>query len=478
MDRLQETLDTYALAKKPKSLIKKLRELPYEGEILVSPGDLVEPHTVVARINYVPGRLVRHDVAQEIAVNPKDMEKHLTVSLGQMVEEGETLAVAGDFFAGRTSKSTVEGVVAMVSRYLGRIYLRVPMDLGTNERTEIEVAKPLGVSPFLIKNYLTVNEGKFVFTGQTIAKKVTEGKWKIVTSPLYGRVEKVSREKGTVVIAPIFKTTDVHAYVKGIVSRVIPGKGVEIASFAHVVHGVFGIGGQSWGPIRVVEGNLSKRSDLSGAVVVMRGTVRPEDLEVLNEVGAKGLVAGSISLTTLNGYAVQPFNPALTGNEDVPYPVIVTEGFMSTEMDRGTWQVFEQLEGMLASLSGATHIRAGVIRPEVIIPCGYPENIHKQEHDAESEKKSVCIATDVSPGKAVKVVRGPYFGAVGVVLESSFETVRIETGASAELCTVRLYDGSVIRVPRANIAHYHQRVDAALELSKNADKNLKSGEYN
>jgi len=65
-----------------------------------------------------------------------------------------------------------------------------------------------------------------------------------------------------------------------------------------------------------------------------------------------------------------------------------------------------------------------------------------------------------------------------VVLESSFETVRIETGASAELCTVRLYDGSVIRVPRANIAHYHQRVDAALELSKNADKNLKSGEYN
>lgn len=74
MDRLQETLDTRALAKKPKSLIKKLRELPYEGEILVSPGDLVEPHTVVARINYVPGRLVRHDAAQEIAVNPKDLE--------------------------------------------------------------------------------------------------------------------------------------------------------------------------------------------------------------------------------------------------------------------------------------------------------------------------------------------------------------------------------------------------------------------
>jgi len=474
---LQGYSDSRALAKRQKSLIKKLRKLPYKGEILVSPGDLVEPDTVVARINYVPGRLVKHNAAQEIAVSPQDLEKHVTVRLGQMVEKGETLAVAGDFFAGRTSKSPVKGVVAMVSRYLGRIYLRVPIDLGRNERTEIEVTKPLGVSPFLIRNYLTADEGKFVFTGQVIAKKVTMGKWKMVTSPLYGRVEKVSREKGTVVITPFFKTTDVHAYVKGKVSRIVPGKGVEIASLAHVVHGVFGIGGESWGPIRVVEGNLSKRGDLSGAVVVMRGIVRHEDLEALNEAGVRGLVAGSISLTTLKDYVGQPFNPALTGNEDVPYPVLVTEGFLSMEMDRGTWQVFKESEGMLASLNGATHIRAGVIRPEVIIPCGYPESIQEQEQQVEGENKAAYVATEVSPGKAAKVVREPYFGVVGVVLQSSFEAVRIETGAFAELFTVRLSDGSVIRVPRPNVVPYPLPVDNALDPNRNAGKNLNSGEH-
>jgi hypothetical protein len=51
----------------------------------------------------------------------------------------------------------------------------------------------------------------------------------------------------------------------------------------------------------------------------------------------------------------------------------------------------------------------------------------------------------------VRVIRVPYFGAVGQVADLVQAPMRIETGAWARVLKVTLLDGRCITVPRANV---------------------------
>ena len=59
---------------------------------------------------------------------------------------------------------------------------------------------------------------------------------------------------------------------------------------------------------------------------------------------------------------------AITGDENVNTTLIVTEGFGEIAMANRTFELLSKCEGKIASISGRTQIRAGVMRPEVIIP--------------------------------------------------------------------------------------------------------------
>jgi hypothetical protein len=58
---------------------------------------------------------------------------------------------------------------------------------------------------------------------------------------------------------------------------------------------------------------------------------------------------------------------ALTGNENVPFPIIITEGFGDFRMDSHYLEVFKQNDGKPVYLNGHTQIRAGVTRPKIIL---------------------------------------------------------------------------------------------------------------
>ena len=59
---------------------------------------------------------------------------------------------------------------------------------------------------------------------------------------------------------------------------------------------------------------------------------------------------------------------AITGSEDLITSLIVTEGYGKIQMGQQTFDLLNGHSGMLASINGATQIRAGVIRPEIVIP--------------------------------------------------------------------------------------------------------------
>jgi hypothetical protein len=72
---------------------------------------------------------------------------------------------------------------------------------------------------------------------------------------------------------------------------------------------------------------------------------------------------------------------AITGSEDIPTTIVCTEGFGQIGMAGRSFDLLKELNGRRASISGATQIRAGVIRPEVIVPTSAEEREAAKEHE-------------------------------------------------------------------------------------------------
>ena len=133
---------------------------------------------------------------------------------------------------------------------------------------------------------------------------------------------------------------------------------------------------------------------------------------------------------------------AITGEEKIDLSVIITEGFGELPMAQRTFELLSSLEGKRSSINGATQIRAGVLRPEVIIP--YDDTDVVEEY---SEK----VSNGMKRGSVLRVIREPYFGEITRVTDLPVELQKVETGSRVRVVEVQLSDGRIVTVPRANV---------------------------
>ena len=91
-------------------------------------------------------------------------------------------------------------------------------------------------------------------------------------------------------------------------------------------------------------------------------------LEKAVSYGVKGVVAGGIDDATIKEFLGYDIGVAITGTEEKGVTVVVTEGFGKIPMAHATYELLKRRHGTKASINGATQIRAGVIRPEVVVP--------------------------------------------------------------------------------------------------------------
>ena len=111
-------------------------------------------------------------------------------------------------------------------------------------------------------------------------------------------------------------------------------------------------------------------------------------------------------------------------------------------MHNKTFSIFKKYDGSDVSINGSTQIRAGVIRPEVVIP--HSDIIEKADEDA-------AISAGMVPGTPIRIIRNPYFGAIGEVLSLPVELQVVETGSKVRVLEALLEDGRKVIVPRANV---------------------------
>ena len=166
-----------------------------------------------------------------------------------------------------------------------------------------------------------------------------------------------------------------------------------------------------------------------------------EVLEKAASSGAVGFVTGSIDDKALAAYLGYDLGIALTGDENVPMSLVVTEGFGKIPMAERTSTLLKEFNGAEVSINGATQVRAGALRPEIII----------SHAGISTEKAQDQTSYSLEIGRRVRIIRVPYFGQVGTVSDLPHQPVKIETGAHTRVLRAKLESGEEVVVPRANV---------------------------
>jgi hypothetical protein len=314
----------------------------------------------------------------------------------------------------------------------------------------VRAAERLGVSAAELIRLLKKGEGDAVDTGEVLAE--TKGIFGLfgakLTAPTKGVIEYVSPITGTLGLREHPIPLELDAYIAGTVEDVQPDEGVTVATEGALVQGIFGVGGERRGKLMTVADSPASAFDearigpaCAGCILLGGATANVSHIRTAIAHGAVGLIVGSVSDAVLRAYLGFDIGVAITGQEDVPLTLILTEGFGSLAMAERTFRLLDVLQGLTASINGATQIRAGVIRPEIIVP----------QQAGVSAGAPVAQDSELKMGIRVRLIREPYFGRFATVIALPPELHQIETEAMVRTAEVAIEDGPTVLVPRANV---------------------------
>jgi len=320
------------------------------------------------------------------------------------------------------------------------------------EITPINMANLLSMPPGDVPACMLIQEGQRVNVGDILAR--TPGLFgmfrKDVPSKVAGTVETISNVTGQVIIRGEPLPVQVIAYLAGTVVEEIPREGVVIEAQVAFIQGIFGIGGETFGPVRMAcrshQQELTEdliTEDMKGCVIVGGARMHYTAIKKAMLVGVAAIVSGGIDDSDLKEVLGYDLGVAITGSERIGLTLIVTEGFGDIAMAQRSFALLDQHQGHEAAVNGATQIRAGVMRPEVVIPLAAAAT------DKTAGQRNVAGLLEV--GTMVRIIRDPYFGLIGAVNGLPPEPAVLGSGSKARVLEVRFDSGETVTVPRANV---------------------------
>ena len=328
-------------------------------------------------------------------------------------------------------------------------HAELPGDVAT-----VNAVNLLGVTPGELPRLMLKKPGDAVRRDEAIARTQGWIKWfrSEARSPADGTVETVSQVTGQVIVRTPPRPLDVLAYIDGAVVEVWPGEGVTVETQAVLVQGILGIGGEVSGELAVAgEGpeDVIGVGDLTeahaGKIVVTGALITREVFDRASAVGVAALVSGGFHDADLRALLGYDLGVAITGHETVRPTLIITEGFGRIAMARRTHDLLASHVGRRASANGATQIRAGVLRPKIIIP------LDREVAAGGTAKPQVEEAHGLTIGSTVRIIREPGFGRLGVVKSLPPEARRVESEAVVRVVELEFSGGETMIVPRTNV---------------------------
>ncbi|MBT4035857.1 MAG: hypothetical protein HOB84_09835 [Candidatus Marinimicrobia bacterium] len=366
--------------------------------------------------SYTPGLKVLHET--------KVRKDRILPLKGDVVVEVKASVTPDDIVA----RTHLPGNVQMMN--VGNILNIDPTDV------EALMLKPVG-SEFAKGEMIAETNGLFGFFKSN------------VKAPINCTLESISSITGQVVLRDAPIPVEVDAYIRGVVAEVVPEEGVIIETEAVFIQGIFGIGGESRGELVVVtdsrEDELTAdmiKPEHAGKVLVGGSFISLAAYKKALSMKVAGVVVGGFNYFDLEEILGYTLGVAITGSEDLVTSLVLTEGYGEIRMGSRTFDLLKQHHGKFTSINGATQIRAGVIRPEIVIPLN-PEDIKGDVH-------AIQINEGIQPGSLVRVIRAPHFGRIGTVVSLPPELQKMESETMVRVAEIKI-DDQVMVIPRANL---------------------------
>ena len=315
----------------------------------------------------------------------------------------------------------------------------------------VNLANRFGVAAAELPELLLKKEGDSIEKGEILGySKGFFGFFKSpYRSPIKGTLESISTATGQVILRTDPRPIDIKAYVDGVVEEVEEDQGVTLKTYGTLIQGIFGLGGETSGVLEILASGPAEtvyKSEINEShrdkVLVVGKHATAELVLRAAEVGASALIAGGIDDADVRELLGYDLGVAITGNEKLGVTLVVTEGFGPLAIADKTFELLQKKAGHRASVSGATQIRAGVIRPEIIVT----------DLDGDWEKQTEEPPDlELAVGVPVRLIRAPHFGELGSVTGLPVQPVVIPSGAMVRVAEVELHDGTKLILPRANL---------------------------
>jgi hypothetical protein len=362
----------------------------------------------------------------------------LKVSEKELITKRRILPLKGDVIVKVGDQVHPDDVVA-------RTHLPGPVET-TN------VANILGVPPEDIEACMLKKEGDPIKANEVIAmNKSFFGLFKSeARAKIEGSIETISHVTGQVLLRGHPVPVQVKAYLESEVVEIFPNEGVAVSCWGSFVQGIFGIGGETHGEIKIVVPDSGTPltdslidESCKGKILLGGSIVTADAVRKAIKVGANGIVAGGFSDKDLRDFLGYDIGVAITGSEGLGITLVFTEGFGEIMMAKKTFDLLKSKVGQMACINGATQIRAGVIRPEVIIPLA---------GDIKAGKGiAVKHGMGLDIGSPIRVIRAPYFGKLGSVTALPSPLQVLESESKARVLEVEFESGERAIIPRANV---------------------------
>ena len=315
----------------------------------------------------------------------------------------------------------------------------------------LNVANKLNIEPENVPECMLVELDESISKGQIIAEsKGIFGMFKSqLKSPIDGTLANVSEITGQAILSEPPIPVEVDAYTSGTITEVQDEEGVTIETEGVLAQGILGIGGENRGILKVVTSspNDELTADMideshKGMIILGGAFMNMDTFKHAKEMGVVGIVSGGFDYTDLSNILGYSLGVAITGSEKIGPSLIITEGFGRIGMAERTYALLSSNAGKFASINGSTQIRAGVIRPEILIPdeLSNGECIDFKESDLA-----------ISEGSLIRVIRAPYFGKVGKVKSLPPELQKMESETMVRVAEIEFEDGNIKIIPRANL---------------------------
>ena len=311
----------------------------------------------------------------------------------------------------------------------------------------IDVARTLGFAAQAIPRSMKRKVGERVNPQQVLAKR----RRKKCMAAQAGTLSAIDAETGFAIITPDPINVTLPASVRGYVVDVTPGRSALIETPAAVIQGVFGIGGEQFGVMRLL---VTDRHDIitpdmidarsAYALIIGGAGITAEALRKAQQEQVRGVIVGSIDEGEVRAFlGMSAGDWYAYGQERSATPptptVLVTEGFGAHPMAEPLFDLLTRYDRQEAFLDGTTSLMSPVERPRLVIPL---PRLQAGQDAAQPQ--------DLRVGAVVRLVDERHLGLIGRVQALSANG-QLPSGVRTATATVQVSESERVVLPQTAI---------------------------